>query len=200
MTENIKSKVTEVAKSALPWQKGVAWWIVLLEGIVLLGLGIYMFFARTWTFMLLGWIITISLVVSGGLSLYLSLKAPEKSRIQQWTMIHGLVGLGFGVIVAVLLLFQILPSAGLVILGLGCLAYAGVGLYILIDKNLTSLRNISMIDTIFYLLIGSLIMLHILGFGTLKTTVDLLKLILMAAGIILIFWGFIIRNESIKRV
>ena len=59
-------------RSVLPWQKGAAWWVVLLEGIFLTGLGLYMFFARSPTYILLGWVIALSLGISGGLRVYLA--------------------------------------------------------------------------------------------------------------------------------
>ena len=196
MSNEIKSKVSGAAKSALPWKKGVAWWIVLIEGIVLSGLGLYMFFEITWTMNILGWIVAISLLVSGALSVYASLKTTEKNQVRQWTMIHGVIGLVAGVIVALLLFFKILPSTRAFVLGLGCLAYGGVGLYILIDKNLASLRRISLISTVFYTLIGVLILLFAFGVDTLQTTVQLLKMIMIITGVILIFWAFILRRET----
>ena len=196
MSNEIKSKVSGAAKSALPWKKGVAWWIVLIEGIVLSGLGLYMFFEITWTMNILGWIVAISLLVSGALSVYASLKTTEKNQVRQWTMIHGVIGLVAGGIVALLLFFTILPSTRAFVLGLGCLAYGGVGLYILIDKNLASLRRISLISTVFYTLIGVLILLFAFGVDTLQTTVQLLKMVMIITGVILIFWAFILRRET----
>lgn len=196
MTDEIKTKVSQAAKSVLPWKKGIAWTIVFLEGVLLLGLGLTMFFAKTWTLYLLGYLIAISLVVSGALSLYASLKTVEKNPVRQWTLIHGVVGLAAGALVLILLFLKVLPTTTAVLMGLGCLAYGGVGLYILVDKNLTSLRGISVISTIFYLLVGILILLHAFGLETLTTLVQLLKMIMIIAGVVLIFWGLIIRNAA----
>ena len=49
MTNDLKSQLTSSAKGTLPWRKGVAWWVVLLQGVVLLALGLYVFFARPTT-------------------------------------------------------------------------------------------------------------------------------------------------------
>jgi predicted membrane channel-forming protein YqfA (hemolysin III family) len=83
----------------------------------------------------------------------------------------------------------------LTVLGLGCLAYGGVGLYLLLDKNLTPLRRLSFISTLFYVVLGALIILHVLGVGTLATVLQIISLLLITAGIILFFWGIILRNE-----
>ena len=138
MTNDLKSQLTSSAKGTLPWRKGVAWWVVLLQGVVLLALGLYVFFARPTTAVILGWVVALSLLASGALSLYLSLQATERTPVRQWTLIHGAVGVAAGLLAIVIQFVS--PGAALTVLGLGCLAYGGVGLYMLLDKNLTPLR------------------------------------------------------------
>ena len=193
MTKDIKTQAKQAAKGALPWRKGIAWWVVLLEGLALLALGLYMFFAKPTTAVILGWVVALSLLASGGLSLYLSLQATERTPVRQWTLIHGAVGVAAGLLAIIVQAFS--PGAALTVLGLGCLAYGGVGLYLLLDKKLTVLRRLSFISTIFYLVLGALIVLHALGLGTLVTILQIVSLLLIAAGIILLFWGIILRNE-----
>ena len=193
MTNDLKSQLTSSAKGVLPWRKGVAWWVVLLQGVVLLALGLYVFFARPTTAVILGWVVALSLLASGVLSLYLSLQATERTPVRQWTLIHGAVGVAAGLLAIVIQFVS--PGAALTVLGLGCLAYGGVGLYLLVDKNLTPLRRLSFIGTLFYLVLGALITLHVLGVGTLATVLQIVSLMLITAGIILFFWGIILRNE-----
>jgi len=193
MTNDIKSQVTQAAKGALPWRKGIAWWVVLLEGVALLALGLYVFFAKPTTAVILGWVVALSLLASGALSLYLSFQTAERTPVRQWTLIHGAVGVAAGLLAIIVQFFS--PGAALTVLGLGCLAYGGVGLYMLMDKQLTALRRLSFISTIFYLVLGALIVLHALGVSTLATILQLVSLLLIAAGIILLFWGIILRNE-----
>ncbi len=193
MTNDLKSQLTSSAKGVLPWRKGVAWWVVLLQGVVLLALGLYVFFARPTTAVILGWVVALSLLASGALSLYLSLQATERTPVRQWTLIHGAVGVAAGLLAIVIQFVS--PGAALTVLGLGCLAYGGVGLYLLVDKNLTPLRRLSFIGTLFYLVLGALITLHVLGVGTLATVLQIVSLMLITAGIILFFWGIILRNE-----
>ncbi len=196
MSNELKSKALETAKSAMPWRKGIAWWIVFLEGIALLVLGLVMFFARGATHHFLGWIIALALTASGALSLWLAFNAVNRDEVRRWTMIHGAIGLAGGLLVILLLLLgSFLEGPGLTILGLGCLAYGGVGLYLLIDKRLSSLRRLSFISTIFYLVLGVLILLQVAGVGVLATNLKLINLIVVSAGVILIFWGLILRNE-----
>jgi len=197
MTTDMKSKVTQ---SALPWQKGAVWWIVFIEGIVLTLLGLYMLLARTPTYILLGWIIALSLGASGGLRVYLAyqMKGDEKARL--WTLIHGVIGLIAAILVVFILILGVhLQSLGLTILGLGCLGYGAVGLYMMLNKNSFTLRRFELIGTIFYLVIGALILLQVLGVGTLVTMIHWINLIIMVAGVVLIIWAFILRNDSAKK-
>ncbi|WP_374686967.1 DUF308 domain-containing protein [Promineifilum sp.] len=199
MSNEVKSKLLDTAKSAAPWRKGIAWWVVLLEGVALLALGLAMFFAKQTTHHILGWIVAVALTVSGALSLYLSQKTTRRDEVRLWTMIHGGIGLAAGLLVILLLLFNsFLEGPGLTILGLGCLAYGGVGLYMLLDKQLVSLRRLSWASTLFYLAIGLLILLQGLGVGVLATKLQLVNLLIVVAGVIIIFWGLILRNEGAR--
>jgi uncharacterized membrane protein HdeD (DUF308 family) len=187
MTNDLKTRVGQTAKAVAPWRKGVAWWVVLLQGLALLALGLYMFFAQPTTAVILGWVVALSLLASGALSLYLSFQTTERTPVRQWTLIHGAVGVAAGLLAIVVQFFS--PGAALTVLGVGCLAYGGVGLYMLLDKHLTALRRLSFISTIFYLAVGALIGLHALGMGTLASILQIVSLLLIAAGIILFFWG-----------
>ncbi len=197
MSDQIKSKVADTARSALPWQKGIAWWLVLIEGIVLTALGLYMFFAQASANTIIGWIIALTLVVGGAVSLSLSLKAPDNSPARQWTLIHGIVGLAAGGIAIVLQLLNALSlQFALTLLGIGCLAFGGVGLYMLLNKELSALRRISVLSTVLFLLLGGLLLLQALGVGTLATTLQIINMIILIGGIALIIWAFVLKNDA----
>ncbi|CUS03533.2 membrane protein of unknown function [Candidatus Promineifilum breve] len=197
MPDQIKSKVANTAKSALPWQKGIAWWLVLIEGIVLTALGLYMFFAPASANTIIGWIIALTLVVGGAVSLSLSLKAPDKSPARQWTMIHGIVGLAAGgIAILIQLLSGLSLQFALTLLGIGCLAFGGVGLYMLLNKELSALRRISVLSTVLFLLLGGLLLLQALGVGTLATTLQIINMIILIGGIALIIWAFVLKNDA----
>jgi uncharacterized membrane protein HdeD (DUF308 family) len=192
---------SNIVQSALPWQKGAAWWVVLLEGIILTGLGLYMFFARVSTYLLLGWVIALVLGVSGGLRVYLALKMEGDEKERRWILIHGAIGLIAALLVVIILLLgAALQTVGLTILGLGCLGYGGVGLYILLSQSSEDLRRLEWIGTIFFLVLGALMLLQVLGVGTLVTMIYLINLVILVGGVVLIIWAFILRNDrAIKK-
>ncbi len=193
MSDDLKSQLARSAEGALPWRSGIAWWLVLLEGLALLALGLYVFFAKPTTAIILGWVVALSLLASGALSLYLSLQTAEHTPVRQWTRLHGAVGVAAGLLAILVQFFS--SGAALTLLGLGCLAYGGIGLYMLLDKNLTALRRLSFIGVLFYLVLGALVALHVLGVGALVTILQLVSFLLIAGGVILIFWAIILRNE-----
>lgn len=197
MTDQVKSKIAGAAKKSAPWRKGIAWWVVLLEGLVLLGLGLYMFFAPLRTLSLLAWILAGVLAITGALSVVAAMREKDDEPGKKWTMIHGIVGLVTGLIIVVLLLLNVLTeNYGLFILGLGCLAYGGVALYMTMNDNITSLRRLSMIGTIFYMAFGGLLLFQAIGVSTLSTTLQVINFLILLLGIVLIIWAFIIRKEA----
>lgn len=198
MSEDVKSKVTKAAGDVAPWRKGIAWWVVLLEGIALLGLGLFMYFNRSTANILIGWIVGLALAVAGGLNLYLALQATGKTPARQWTLYHGIAGLVAGLIIILLLLIRSSLSAGTILwlAGLGCLIYGGMGLFILLNPNLTSLRRVSVVGAIFYTAIGLLLILQALGMGAMTTTMLVVNMIIIIGGIVLILWAFILRKDA----
>ncbi len=197
MTEQSKSVGAESASGVLPWKKGVAWWLVLLEGIVLLGLAIYMFFFGASAAVALGWVISLALAITGAINLYVSMQATERTPARQWTMIQGAVGLAAGIIVILLLWFTASNERlAMLVLGLGCLGFGGIGLYMMANKELVALRRLSLFSVIFFLLIGLLLILEWLGIGAAATTFQIVNFVLAIAGIALILWAIMLRNAD----
>lgn len=192
---NGKARVTGAAL----WQQGIPWWIVLGEGVILIALGLYMLFAGSSANTLLGWGVALALLAGGALNLYLSSQATRQSPAQRWTMIHGLVGVIGGGLLILLQLFNVLtPRLGVTLLGIGCLAYGLVGLYMLIEKKLLALRRLSVVETVIFLALGGLLLLQALGVGALATMIQLINLVILIGGVALVIWGFVLRNSAAR--
>lgn len=199
MSAKKKSTVSELTKSSMPWRKGIAWWVVLIEGIVLVLLGLFMFFATTKTYTIIGWMIGLILLTSGLLSLFASFRLREAGPRKKWQQIQGIVGIVSGLVVIIMLLLDVfLKDLGLILLGVGCLAYGGVGVYMIINKEILGLRRGPILSTLLYLLLGVLVLLQAFEVGTLKTTIDIINAIILVAGFALILWAFILKRESDK--
>ena len=46
MTEHYSENAKEFISQQAPWRQGVAWWVVLIQGLLLLGLGLYILFRQ----------------------------------------------------------------------------------------------------------------------------------------------------------
>lgn len=197
MPNHVKSKVAKAAKDIAPWREGISWWVVLFQGIALLALGLFMFFNDSVAKVLIGWGIGLALAVSGAAGLYLAQQATEQTPARKWTLYHGATGLAAGAVIILMMLTRATISTGTMLWlgGLGCLAYGAVGLAILLNKELTRLRRVSIVSTVFYLIIGILLILQAVGVGTLQTTLSFVNMGIIIGGIVLILWAFILRND-----
>jgi len=124
---------TEMAKSALrqvrPWRAGMPWWVILLEGLIALGIGIYVLMAPN---------AGNSIVLL--LALYLLVVHVERaiigfrSRIPAAILAERMLRAGIGVTVGLIIVVDALvpfinPPAPLVILSLGWLLIGAIGIW-----------------------------------------------------------------------
>jgi uncharacterized membrane protein HdeD (DUF308 family) len=125
MSDQIKSAI---AKSA-PWRKGTPWWLILVEGVILLAIGIFMLVqpveAAAAFVLLLGGFLLINSLLRLFHGLY---KLPEGADARL-LMMRGGVGLVTGILVVASPFFeQINLIAAGIILGVGLLLSGLIGL------------------------------------------------------------------------
>ncbi len=126
-------QTTEMAKSALrqvrPWRAGMPWWVILLEGLIALGIGIYVLMAPN---------AGNSIVLL--LALYLLVVHVERaiigfrSRVPTAILAERMLRAGIGVTVGLIIVIDALvpfinPPAPLVILSLGWLLIGAIGIW-----------------------------------------------------------------------
>ncbi len=105
------------------------WWLVLIEGLVAIGLGLYMLIAPNSATVYLGLVIAAYLAISGLLQTFkgaVHWSAPG-GKID---LIQGLVGLISGGGILILYFLKVLSlEMGVIILGIGLVVYGLLGLY-----------------------------------------------------------------------
>jgi uncharacterized membrane protein HdeD (DUF308 family) len=201
MTTQVKAKVSDGVKSAAPWRKGIAWWLVLVEGIVLLGIGLYMVLDHQGTGVMLGKLVAAVLGIMGLLELIAGLRLEASGAVIKVTMIHATVGLVTGLLIFVLLWTDAMTNhAGAVILSVGCLIFGLLGLYrVFLLRGQAPLRG-SLITSVFFFFFGAVLMLSALGKGLFDASLTLMAWLLVIAGALLIAWAILlyrrIRAES----
>jgi len=105
------------------------WWLVLIEGLIAIGLGLYMLIDQTHASVYLGLVIAAYLVISG---LVQTIKGATHRNAPggKVDLIRGLVGLIGGGLILILYFFKALTlEMGVTILGIGLIVYGLLGLY-----------------------------------------------------------------------
>jgi len=197
MAEQQSSKVTASAKAALPWRKGIPWGWVLAEGIVMLALGLFMVLAKQQARLAFGVILAIALAVGGALQLLAAWRAKQAGDESPWGWTRGGIGLGVGLLILILILANALSvEAGRLILGIGCLAYGGLGAYMLYLKRQDGIRLPAVLSSTVFVLVGLLLVVAALGAELLATITVIISVLLMLFGAFLILWAFVLRGQK----
>lgn len=195
MTAEVKSKATQGAKQAAPWRRGIPWGIVLAEGIVLLAVGLFLLFAPQQSARIVAEILAVVLGVTGAIQLIAALRAKQEGRLGELNTLRGALGLGVGALILFLLLINALSfQAGQIILGLGALAYGGIGLYLVYLTRESGVRLLPAIGNSLWVLFGALLLIGAAGSTLFTWVAQLINLVLLLGGLFLIVWAFVIRN------
>ncbi len=105
------------------------WWLGLVQGLVALGLGLYLVISRDSATFIIGTLAAIYLVVAGAVQTIrgIGLRSADKGSI---VLIRGVVGLVFGIVLLVMAFFSIGSlSAGFTILAIALAVFGALGLF-----------------------------------------------------------------------
>jgi uncharacterized membrane protein HdeD (DUF308 family) len=177
----------------------VPWWLVLIEGIGLLALGLYMFVAPVKSRVLLAEILAASLGITGAVQLIALLRAKEKGPLATLGIVRGAVGLAVGVIILLMLLLDARSiDVGRAVLGLGSLAYGGIGLYILYKTHETRAQLAAIVNSSFFVFVGLIMLIDLLGGNVFATMTTAINFVLLLVGAFLILWSLVLRRKKQK--
>ena len=176
--------------------KTQSWWLILVEGIVALALGMYLLVAPSQAWFYVGALAAVFLLVSGLIDFFGNLfsRLVLRSRARRF---RGLVGIFFGGIL--LLLAWIRPAwmslaTAYLILGLGLIAYGGLGIWVsLFARRGRPMRWVSI------LLNGLLLLWGLAVFFDRRSEADLklvTVLVLLVVGAVMVIWAFITRSRG----
>ena len=201
MTAQVKAKVSDGVKSAAPWRKGIAWWLVLVEGIAMLGIGLYMLLNHQSSGVMVGKLVAAILGITGLIELIAGLRLQASLAVIKVTMIHATVGLVTGLLIFILLWTDAMTNhTGAIILSVGCLIFGLLGLFrVILLRGHAPLRG-GLITSVFFFIFGAALMLSTLGRGLFDASLTLMAWLLVIAGALLIIWAILqyrrIRKES----
>jgi uncharacterized membrane protein HdeD (DUF308 family) len=194
------SLVTKGVRAAAPWRKGIAWWLVILEGLILLVVGLYMLIAEESSDVMLGVVLAATLAIMGLLELIAGLRSREaEGKVARWTTFQGAVGLVVGVVVfALLAADSITADTGRIILGIGCLVFGLLGVVRYFMQLARKLPRSGVIMGLFFLVVGVFLLLAVAGVDTLDTSLTVISIILVVCGVLLAGWGILLFRRRRK--
>ena len=124
MTES----ATGLMRKGAPWRKGIPWWLIAIEGLVIIGIGAYMIWESDSADHVARQLVAAILLVSAASNVLEAWRAPSSSSaVLQAT--RGGIGLAVGTIVVLANWSDYLANeAERLILGIGLIAYAAFGI------------------------------------------------------------------------
>lgn len=188
MKQEIKNSMEQVK----PWSKRAPWWILLVEGILALGLGIYALAApdQAQGLVLLG--IAIVLAFNGLLTIFGYLRGRREGNL---SLIRGSIGLAVGAIVILMPVFNFgsqLTAAWILAIGL---ILAGVMAFLAVFMEAKATRWGNLLVAILFLVLGGVIVYNI---TTEASIVQIAAWVLVAFGLMLTVYSFFVRSSAAK--
>jgi uncharacterized membrane protein HdeD (DUF308 family) len=195
----MNEQTSEMAKAALeqakPWRQGMAWWVVLIEGLAALGLGIYILTQPNAGDSIVLLLALYLLIISAERALN-GFRARIPAAILAERMLRAGVGLTVGLII-VLNAWQtfMVPPAPLVILSLGWLLIGLVGLWEWVTaRTQVGLGLAALIFPLIYTLFGLLMLGSRLAMGA--VLIQVLGIVATVAGVLLLGYAFFLYRNA----
>jgi uncharacterized membrane protein HdeD (DUF308 family) len=190
MTTKKAGKVTDSLK---PWSKNAPWWVMAIEAVVAIGLGIYVLSESARATNAISLALAIFLLVDGLLSLFSSLRGRSKT----FGAVRGGIGLLAGVVLLMMNVFNFGDAtiAGWII-GLALVIGGFVGLLSRLFESGRPISWISVIITLLMMAIGGVYLYSVI----LQTTgvLSAIGWLLLALGLALAAYAAYVWNEGRK--
>jgi uncharacterized membrane protein HdeD (DUF308 family) len=193
MTEQAK----QYAQGAAPWRRGIGWPIVGFEGLLALGIGIYVLTDKSGAKDNVQQVIAAILLINGLIEVLAGFRN-QGTAASPYRILRGTIGATVGFIVALEWITDYVNSeASRVILGCGLVAYSLVGLAIVVvTREEGGLRIGALIVNLVLLLIGVLLFT---GDETDNSRMTFFGTILIVLGVLLLaFAAYLYRSQQQK--
>lgn len=127
--EKMDFEVKEIVEKSIPWRKGVSWWILGIEGLALVVIGIYTFFQTAQSRQLIAFGVGGFLLISSFLNAYSGLRTTEASLAVKSSMLRSGVGLTVGILAILQPFTNVFDvSVSFYFIGVGLLIYGVTGI------------------------------------------------------------------------
>lgn len=196
-----RSSLEELAKDTVkelaPWRSGLAWWIILIEGIVVALAGLLMILTPRGTNRNIALFLTGALAVAGLLQLWTLLRARTPEHVDTLVSARAAVAVFAGLIVLDLFFWGHLTwQVGLITVGTASLVYGLLGL-VLIYRWKGARRQNAIIETTFFVIVGLLMLYAQVGSaGSVETAIQVLAWLSLLTGLGLVGFAFFRRSKD----
>jgi uncharacterized membrane protein HdeD (DUF308 family) len=194
--QNVSTQVKSTLNHSVPWRRDAAWWLVLAEGILAAGFGIYAFVEPEQSRILFGQILAAVLIVAGGLEVYAGLRTREQGALVTVRLLRSGIAINTGLAALALLLAQVgsVEAVRLVLaVGLALVGLAGfTGAYLAYRATGATQWPIIINSTVAVLLAGLFFYAQLTNTSQSRFITALITLV----GLILIAYGIYLRESG----
>jgi uncharacterized membrane protein HdeD (DUF308 family) len=195
----ITAEITGYGKKLMPWQTGLAWWVILIEGIALAIIGLLIILDPAKTNIRVGLLLSFGLFIAGLLQTWSLFRNKVPESVDGIVGARAALGIFSGLLVLWLFMGNLLTiEVGLLVLGLGSLFYGLLGLFMVFNSS-GSQRTAAFVEMIFFTLFG-IVMLYTryAGPAAIATGVTVVGWLGIVMGAVLILYSFVRKGQQDK--
>ncbi len=196
MTDDISNYAKDLAAQNAPWSEGVKWWVVLIQALLLLGLGLFILFVPNTANKTIVQLLGVFLLVTGLLDAFQGIDDRVTPRALPYHMLSAGSAITVGIIV-LLDMWQDFMSAqaAAVVVSIGLLLYGIMGLIIWIGGGERGDRSVlNLILPLGALALGGVALFSRLEMGA--TVIRWLGIISALVGVLLLVQTFILYGKQ----
>ncbi|HYO89366.1 MAG TPA: DUF308 domain-containing protein [Candidatus Limnocylindrales bacterium] len=186
-------QVMSAASQNMPWRKDVAWWVVLIQGIVLTALGVFVLTSQESAANVIILVAAVLLIADG----VMGALAAMRGRVSGQAGTLNAINAGIGIIVGALVLlgrlipFLDIPTAAIIV-ALGLIVSGAISLVIVLFMRPegTPLRMLRLVGPLVWIVIGVLALLT-LSEDSNFNAVQIIGILSLIVGVILLVLAFV---------
>ena len=194
---DLSNETVSKAKEIAPWRSDLSWWVILVEGIILGGVGLLVLVDVQRTNANVALIFTAALAVAGLMQLWAVARNQVPENLD--SLVSGRASIAVFAGLSVLLLYfmdNLTQGVGLILVGLASLLYGLLGLVLALRTD-GARRRSAIIETILFSLVGALmIYTQFAGGAAVSTAVSIIGGLALLLGIGLIIFAFLRRRDD----
>ncbi len=197
MTEHAQ----QIAVQGMPWSREAVWWVVLVEGLVAILLGLYLVLAPTTASARIAQLIGLYVLVMGGLSVYRGFQVALDHGVA-FQLMRGAIGVTVGLLTCLPPLFVSVKDnltatvTLLFILATGLTLQGLVGLWGVYRLRNEGLRGAVVLGALLRLLVGLLLYLQIVSGASYALAIGLAAIIV---GAVLVLASLLLRRSQVSK-